>query len=78
MKLSESAIDIDEVRRQIEQHWSPKRGAMFAIVAGNGTVWTITVPAYNRTDCWAIKAGTKGKQRRTSCRFSTRVSPVRL
>jgi hypothetical protein len=72
MRLSESTIDIDDVRRQIEQQWSQKRGAMFATVAANGTVWNITVFAYNRTDCWARKAGTKGEQRRTFCRFSTR------
>lgn len=78
MTLSESTIDLDEVRRQIEQHWSPRRGAMFAVVAENGTVWDITVWPHNRTDCWAIKAGTQGEQCRTFCRFSTRVGPVRL
>ena len=77
--ISSTHAQILTVKRRLYVKDLHSTNGTFSIAfAANGTVWNITVFAYNRTDCWARKAGTKGEQRRTFCRFSTRVGPVRL
>jgi len=72
MKLTDSKIDLADVKDQIKSHWTREKGASFLTTAADGVVWRVWVPAWNRTDCWASKIGTDGKQSRTFCRFNTK------